>query len=320
MSNFQGIRAAMRLMAAAGLSLLVAFGASAQTVRYIHTDGLGSPVVVTDKDRNVIERSEYEPYGELLNRPITDGPGYTGHAMDSTTGLTYMQQRYYDQSVGLFLSVDPVKVDIKKVNFNRYVYAAANPYKFTDPDGRTIKGAESCTNSSVCRFAFSGKNWSNTGNKDAGSGYQRGPYKDGYKMPLYTPSYEAPFDPGEGHFQLTTIFDKVVIDASAITAMGMGLSASKGVVNSQDKVGGCLMCIGTSVSADVTVAKLSYVYPNLPVDSKTLGLGFGIDAHGIWGVSIDLDFESNGPSLTLKTGPGLGASFKGVNPEIQLDQ
>ena len=46
-------------------------------------------------------------------------------------------QRYYDQSIGRFLSVDPVTADAKKGgNFNRYWYANDNPYKFVDPDGR----------------------------------------------------------------------------------------------------------------------------------------------------------------------------------------
>ncbi|WP_295951586.1 RHS repeat-associated core domain-containing protein [uncultured Xanthomonas sp.] len=143
MSNFQRIRGALRLMAAAALSLLATFGASAQTVRYVHTDGLGSSVLMTDKDRNVIERSEYEPYGSLLNRPISDGPGYTGHVMDAATGLTYMQQRYYDPLTGRFLSVDPVTAYSNPMaQFNRYWYASNNPYRFKDLDGRAV----SCAN------------------------------------------------------------------------------------------------------------------------------------------------------------------------------
>nr|WP_081613230.1 RHS repeat-associated core domain-containing protein [Xanthomonas sp. SHU 199] len=137
MSNFQGIRMALRLMAAAALLLLVAFGVSAQTVRYIHTDGLGSVVLVTDKDRNVLERREYEPYGGLVNQPVTDGPGYTGHVMDAATGLIYMQQRYCDSPLGVFLSVDPVSAYEQPVNqFNRYRYANGNPYTLKDVDGR----------------------------------------------------------------------------------------------------------------------------------------------------------------------------------------
>lgn len=120
------------------MTALAAMTTQAQTtVEYIHTDALGTPVAVTDAAGNVIERSEYAPYGELLNRPLTDGPGYTGHVQDAATGLTYMQQRYYDPQIGRFLSVDPVAADSSNgALFNRYMYAANNPYRFFDPDGR----------------------------------------------------------------------------------------------------------------------------------------------------------------------------------------
>ena len=49
-------------------------------------------------------------------------------------------QRYYDPQIGLFLSVDPVTADSNPVGqFHRYRYAANNPYRFTDPDGRKEK-------------------------------------------------------------------------------------------------------------------------------------------------------------------------------------
>lgn len=114
--------------------------AQAQTVEYIHTDALGTPVAVTDANRNVIERSEYAPYGDLLNRADADGPGYTGHVQDAATGLTYMQQRYYDPALGTFLSVDPVTAYSNPVGaFNRYWYGNGNPYRYTDPDGRAVQ-------------------------------------------------------------------------------------------------------------------------------------------------------------------------------------
>jgi RHS repeat-associated protein len=121
--------------------LLMAIGpvsAQAQTVEYLHTDALGTLVAVTNSAGVVIERSEYEPYGKLLNRPLTDGPGFTGHVQDAATGLTYMQQRYYDPGIGRFLSTDPVQANPNTgASFNRYVYASNNPYKFIDPDGRS---------------------------------------------------------------------------------------------------------------------------------------------------------------------------------------
>ena len=109
------------------------------TVYYYYTDSLHSAVAVTDAQGNVLERTYYAPYGQVLNRDFRDGPGYTGHEEDPETGLVYMQQRYYCPECGRFLSVDPVDVDpTSGGNFNRYEYANDNPYRYTDPDGRQV--------------------------------------------------------------------------------------------------------------------------------------------------------------------------------------
>jgi RHS repeat-associated protein len=108
-------------------------------VKYQHTDALGSPAAVTNASGQVIERMDYEPWGAIIGKPNHNGIGYTGHVMDAATGLTYMQQRYYDQSIGRFLSVDPVTANSGTgANFNRFWYAGNNPYKYIDPDGRII--------------------------------------------------------------------------------------------------------------------------------------------------------------------------------------
>lgn len=120
-------------------------GVPAATITYVHTDAQGSPIAKTNASKVVTEASEYEPYGKLLNRPNDDRAGYTGHVMDSATGLTYMQQRYYDPTIGRFLSVDPVTVQNKNgANFNRYWYGNNNPYRFNDPDGRYSCEASVC--------------------------------------------------------------------------------------------------------------------------------------------------------------------------------
>jgi len=69
--------------------------------------------------------------------------GFTGHVNDVDTGLTYMQQRYYDPVAGRFLSIDPVVTDANSGgSFNRYAYASNSPYKYVDPDGRQERAAE----------------------------------------------------------------------------------------------------------------------------------------------------------------------------------
>jgi uncharacterized protein RhaS with RHS repeats len=48
----------------------------------------------------------------------------------------YMQARYYDPVIGRFYSNDPLGFrDVH--SFNRYAYANNNPYKFTDPTGKS---------------------------------------------------------------------------------------------------------------------------------------------------------------------------------------
>ena len=118
-------------------SLIARREAVGNVVAFQHADALGSPVAVTDGSGNVIERNDYAPYGAVIGKPAYDAVGYTGHKQDGATGLTYMQQRYYDPQIGRFLSVDPVTAYSNPVGaFNRYWYGNNNPYRFTDPDGR----------------------------------------------------------------------------------------------------------------------------------------------------------------------------------------
>lgn len=126
-------------LAAIAMAVVTFVGtASAQTITYLHTDALGSPVAETDASGNVIKRYAYEPYGAVVGGEVTDGPGYTGHVSDAATGLSYMQQRYMDPQLGVFLSIDPVTAYLSgdMRHFNAYAYGFNNPYKFTDPDGR----------------------------------------------------------------------------------------------------------------------------------------------------------------------------------------
>ncbi|WP_258392087.1 RHS repeat domain-containing protein [Stenotrophomonas maltophilia] len=106
-------------------------------VTWMHVDALGSPVAVTDGTGSVVERRRFEPYGAELGGLVKDGLGYTGHVSDSATGLSYMQRRYMDPQLGVFLLVDPVTAYEQPVGqFNRYRYAVGNPYRYIDPDGR----------------------------------------------------------------------------------------------------------------------------------------------------------------------------------------
>lgn len=112
-------------------------GSPAQ-ITYLHTDALGTPVSESNSAGQLTVTHEYEPFGQLTNEAAKNRIGYSGHVEDAATGLTYMQQRYYDPATSAFLSVDPVTAyeSGDRRYFNRYAYAFNNPYTFTDPDGR----------------------------------------------------------------------------------------------------------------------------------------------------------------------------------------
>ena len=152
-------------------------GINAETVTYLHTDGLGSPVAKSNASGVRIKQTKYEPYGMTVAG--TDKPtiGFTGHYNDSDTELTYMQQRYYDPVAARFLSEDPVLTDQNTgTSFNRYVYANNNPYRYIDPDGREtnpVSGKSGISNDEL-RTNKSNPNVGKFGNSRSSSNWNKG--------------------------------------------------------------------------------------------------------------------------------------------------
>ena len=103
-------------------------------IYFYHSDNLGSTNVVTDKSGNVVERTTYEPYGNVLSGGASKFL-YTGKEKDST-GLYYFNARYYDPALMHFIQADTVIGDVyHPLSLNRYSYALNNPYRYTDPTG-----------------------------------------------------------------------------------------------------------------------------------------------------------------------------------------
>ena len=129
------------------LGLLAVSPARAQVVEYYHTDAIGNVRAITDASGNVIERHDYQPYGEeWLPQGGAQPLRFTGKERDAETGLDYFGARYYGSKVGRFTTVDPVYtwqenlVDPQR--WNRYAYARSNPLRYVDPDGRVIRVAD----------------------------------------------------------------------------------------------------------------------------------------------------------------------------------
>ncbi len=99
-------------------------------------DHLGSVRDVVDATGQTRDTILYDAYGNFLSRDDTTVAlpfGFTGRELDAATGLYFFRARYYDPSIGRFLSPDPSGLASGDVNLYRYV--GNNPLSLVDPSG-----------------------------------------------------------------------------------------------------------------------------------------------------------------------------------------
>lgn len=114
--------------------------------RYVYTkDHLGSIRDIVKLDGTLVQRNRYSAYGittqELAEvRPdaklVANRFGFTGRELDAETGLYYYRARYYDPTMGRFITKDPLQ-PVEGGSINPYTYANNNPVNYVDPDGES---------------------------------------------------------------------------------------------------------------------------------------------------------------------------------------
>jgi RHS repeat-associated protein len=108
---------------------------------YYHHDQIGTPLQATDRAGNVVWAAAYNVFGQaavVTPQATADKPTITstlrlpGQIEDEETGLHYNFRRYYDPSIGRYISQDPIGL---AGGDNLYRYAEADPVNLTDPTG-----------------------------------------------------------------------------------------------------------------------------------------------------------------------------------------
>ncbi len=111
---------------------------------YVHNDHLGSPMLQTNGNAEVIWRNQTLPFG-LEYQPSTteQGFGFPGQYQDAESGYSYNYFRDYDASLGRYIQSDPIGL---AGGVNTYGYVLGNPVSMVD-----IYGLEADWNRSIKR-------------------------------------------------------------------------------------------------------------------------------------------------------------------------
>ncbi len=120
------------LLAGPGLDQWFARTQGGQTVSYL-PDALGSTLALANASQALTTSYTYEPYGKTTTSGAATGNtfAYTGRENDGT-GLYYYRARYYQPTIGRFVSPDPIGID---GGINLYGYVEGDPIGYVDPDG-----------------------------------------------------------------------------------------------------------------------------------------------------------------------------------------
>ncbi len=104
------------------------------TTSYYEQDGLGSVSSLSNSAGALANTYSYDSYGKMIasTGTLANPFQYTGRELDPESGIYEYRARYYDQSVGRFLSEDPIRF---KAGVDFYTYVLNNPPNFGDPSG-----------------------------------------------------------------------------------------------------------------------------------------------------------------------------------------
>ena len=114
------------------LDEIIAMVIGSQTYYYCY-DASGSVTDIISADEILVESYTYKAFGLPDNEGLI-GNSYlfTGREWEYEIGLYYFRARYYDPSLGRFISADPIQFG-GGINF--YSYCDNNPVNFIDPYG-----------------------------------------------------------------------------------------------------------------------------------------------------------------------------------------
>ena len=91
------------------------------------------------KDRYTLAFGRPAEAPEFMLSAVLPDQKFTGQRLDAGTGLYYYGARYYDATIGRFISADTlVQSPANPQTLNRYSYVLNNPLRYVDPSGHVV--------------------------------------------------------------------------------------------------------------------------------------------------------------------------------------
>lgn len=110
-----------------------------RTYYYLYNH-LGSVIALIDESGDVVAQYEYDAWGNISKEvgDIENPFRFAGREWDEESGLYYCRARYYDPSVGRFISEDNAGEEFgQSSSSNSYIYVRNNPVNLVDPFGQS---------------------------------------------------------------------------------------------------------------------------------------------------------------------------------------
>lgn len=205
-----------------GGGIRTATGNTNSTLTWTATGYQGSVIGRLDVNTATWDQTRYDPYGAIRDGNPVEDRGFLNQTNDPAQDLVYLNNRHYDPTTGVFVSVDPLVT----MTMEPYIYGSANPVTISDPTG--LCGCEDFT------LANNATPWTD---RSIANNEARHRWLTQSEPSSSTSSANASFRPisGAGSVQVNLFIpmEQIFWMGVGIEGDGRGFSSSAGLANSR---------------------------------------------------------------------------------------